>query len=570
MMISRKAGPPVPPRPSAAAVATALSKGHSVTPAAVPLKQQNDLQKTTPKMQPNHNIALAKKGEGRTVVYKSPSHDATAYSNESVVASENKQNNNHNNDESNLNSLGMQQNTNSVNSQHLRKTEVNDNIANNNINKNMNNVQLTKIDNIYMKKKLISPVAKPRLNIPLKKLENNTIDTNLTNISVKNINIQQQQHHQQYQNVIEITSNQNQLQQQQQHISIQKQVQQQQKITHEKSNLINTSEFINMNNNKNNRYNNNINNNKLNDKSSNIIVSSATTTTTPVAAAATAATTITTAAVDSTLEQNSKQHHQQQQLPQQQSPQQSIYQTNSNQIIEINKSVLELERENNLKNKIKNNLFTEIIINSTCNVNNKTKMNENDDKLNSNIVKLECRTKVDKKPDDVTGVNNENDVKTNANAKLNNNDVVVDNTKKSIISKNTNKYKNNFDKKVEFHEMLISELTAMRKPNATNSLADNISETLEKRRERYPSDSNSMNKSCDSSPNGTQRGPRIRTSDWIEVGDNGKEVILSSCHISLEDSGLEDEEKLDDASSGVGDSWDSARDVEERSVTFSK
>lgn len=77
------------------------------------------------------------------------------------------------------------------------------------------------------------------------------------------------------------------------------------------------------------------------------------------------------------------------------------------------------------------------------------------------------------------------------------------------------------------------------------------------KRERFPSISSSSN---DVSPQGTQRSPRIRTSDWIELGDNGKEIVMTSCHISLEDSGMEDEERLDDASSGVGDSWDSVKD----------
>uniref|UniRef100_A0A1A9V739 Uncharacterized protein n=1 Tax=Glossina austeni TaxID=7395 RepID=A0A1A9V739_GLOAU len=71
--------------------------------------------------------------------------------------------------------------------------------------------------------------------------------------------------------------------------------------------------------------------------------------------------------------------------------------------------------------------------------------------------------------------------------------------------------------------------------------------------------------SSDSSPYGTERSARIRTSDWIEVGDNGKEVTLTSCHISLEDSGLEDEERLDEmSSSGVGDSWDSVKEEAEQ------
>uniref|UniRef100_A0A1I8NHM3 Uncharacterized protein n=1 Tax=Musca domestica TaxID=7370 RepID=A0A1I8NHM3_MUSDO len=70
--------------------------------------------------------------------------------------------------------------------------------------------------------------------------------------------------------------------------------------------------------------------------------------------------------------------------------------------------------------------------------------------------------------------------------------------------------------------------------------------------------------SSDSSPYGTERSSRIRTSDWIEVGDNGKQVTLTSCHISLEDSGLEDEERMDEmSSSGVGDSWDSVKEAEQ-------
>ncbi|XP_058818121.1 GATA zinc finger domain-containing protein 11-like [Topomyia yanbarensis] len=115
------------------------------------------------------------------------------------------------------------------------------------------------------------------------------------------------------------------------------------------------------------------------------------------------------------------------------------------------------------------------------------------------------------------------------------------------------------EKKVAFHEQLISELTAMRV--AHENTIDTVS-----RRQRYPPETRS---STDVSPNGTAtRLARIRTSDWIEVGDNGKEVVLSSCQISLEDSGMEDEEKLDDASSGVGDSWDSVKDAEER-ITMS-
>lgn len=66
--------------------------------------------------------------------------------------------------------------------------------------------------------------------------------------------------------------------------------------------------------------------------------------------------------------------------------------------------------------------------------------------------------------------------------------------------------------------------------------------------------------STDSSPCGPE-SVRIRTSDWIEVGENGKEEVMTSCHISLEDSGMEDEERPDDGSSGVGDSWDSVQEA---------
>lgn len=110
------------------------------------------------------------------------------------------------------------------------------------------------------------------------------------------------------------------------------------------------------------------------------------------------------------------------------------------------------------------------------------------------------------------------------------------------------------EKKVVFSEMLISELTEMRKTpdyDSKNRLS------LKGLKAKY------TRSSPDISPNGNSRS-RIRNSDVIEVDDNGKNVY-SSCYISLEDSGLEDEEKLDDcSSSGVGDSWDSCKDVEER------
>uniref|UniRef100_A0A182JD15 Uncharacterized protein n=1 Tax=Anopheles atroparvus TaxID=41427 RepID=A0A182JD15_ANOAO len=154
------------------------------------------------------------------------------------------------------------------------------------------------------------------------------------------------------------------------------------------------------------------------------------------------------------------------------------------------------------------------------------------------------------------------------------------------------------EKKFAFHELLISELTAMRQkqqqqekeadekeqqeardPPQEGPLArkstENSSPALGvvdlakiNRRQRCPSERRSSCSESDASPNGTSaRLPKIRTADWIEVGDNGTQVVLSSCQISLEDSGMEDEEKLDDASSGVGDSWDSVKEgVEERII----
>ncbi|XP_064555261.1 pneumococcal serine-rich repeat protein isoform X1 [Drosophila montana] len=170
------------------------------------------------------------------------------------------------------------------------------------------------------------------------------------------------------------------------------------------------------------------------------------------------------------------------------------------------------------------------------------------------------------------------------------------------------------EKKPAFHELLISELAAMRNracsleqlptkwqsqdtPTKTmtrqryNSIedadtedvdADNVEDadgdeedTLTYAVNKSLKDNGNLNgsstprKRCpsgcssDSSPYGTERSQRIRTSDWIEVGDNGKQVTLTSCHISLEDSGMEDEERLDDmSSSGVGDSWDSVKEAE--------
>ncbi|XP_058119723.1 AF4/FMR2 family member lilli-like [Anopheles ziemanni] len=170
------------------------------------------------------------------------------------------------------------------------------------------------------------------------------------------------------------------------------------------------------------------------------------------------------------------------------------------------------------------------------------------------------------------------------------------------------------EKKFAFHELLISELTAMRQKQQQQQEKEDEQKRASKehqehthgqsldaavqqrseqksadngeseraqhngspavdlakinRRQRFPSERRSSCSESEASPNGTAaRMPKIRTADWIEVGDNGKQVVLSSCQISLEDSGMEDEEKLDDASSGVGDSWDSVKeDVEERII----
>lgn len=154
----------------------------------------------------------------------------------------------------------------------------------------------------------------------------------------------------------------------------------------------------------------------------------------------------------------------------------------------------------------------------------------------------------------------------------------VDNSSLDKLPMMPNKINESSAKKVTFHEMLISELTGMHQQPTTELAKSTIAPVLtasmhpssddqsarpakDKRCRRY---SSSGSADSASSPNGTQRMARIRTADWVEVGDNGKEVLLSSCQISLEDSGLEDEERLDDGSSGVGDSWDSVRDIEDR------
>lgn len=125
------------------------------------------------------------------------------------------------------------------------------------------------------------------------------------------------------------------------------------------------------------------------------------------------------------------------------------------------------------------------------------------------------------------------------------------------------------ESKTAFSKKLLSELTAIRKNDSSKVLVKD-ERTFSKEEEeqivilkRRPKDNvtNSVSP-VEVSPNFMKS--RIRTSDWIEVEDNGKAILMTSCHISLEDSGMEDEEKPDDASSGVGDSWDSVKDTEER------
>lgn len=89
------------------------------------------------------------------------------------------------------------------------------------------------------------------------------------------------------------------------------------------------------------------------------------------------------------------------------------------------------------------------------------------------------------------------------------------------------------DKKVIFHEMLISELSEMR-------------------RETSPRLS-SAKSSPDISPHGN-----------LNIFEIDKKISFNT-FVSLEDSGVEDEGKMDDcSSSGVGDSWDSCKEMENR------
>lgn len=104
------------------------------------------------------------------------------------------------------------------------------------------------------------------------------------------------------------------------------------------------------------------------------------------------------------------------------------------------------------------------------------------------------------------------------------------------------------DRKVMFHEMLISELSEMRR--AGNDTNNHHHHRL------------SSAKSCsDLSPSGNKQMTVMEMRDDVKINKNGN----TTCLISLEDSGVEDEEKADDcSSSGVGDSWDSCKDMENR------
>ncbi|KAL7030506.1 hypothetical protein ACKWTF_006688 [Chironomus riparius] len=105
------------------------------------------------------------------------------------------------------------------------------------------------------------------------------------------------------------------------------------------------------------------------------------------------------------------------------------------------------------------------------------------------------------------------------------------------------------DRKVMFHEMLISELSEMRRAgNDTNNHQHNHRLSLAK--------------SCsDLSPSGNKQMTIMEMRDDVKINRNGN----TTCLISLEDSGVEDEEKADDcSSSGVGDSWDSCKDMQNR------
>lgn len=111
------------------------------------------------------------------------------------------------------------------------------------------------------------------------------------------------------------------------------------------------------------------------------------------------------------------------------------------------------------------------------------------------------------------------------------------NDRNSIVEMTPPQEKLQRDRKVAFHEILISELSEMRRENHRLSAA----------------------KSCsDLSPSGHK--------PVLNIIDIGRDISSTNTYlISLEDSGVEDEEKPDDcSSSGVGDSWDSCKEMHNR------
>lgn len=218
------------------------------------------------------------------------------------------------------------------------------------------------------------------------------------------------------------------------------------------------------------------------------------------------------------------------------------YNTVVDELIEIrNEPVIALVERSSIDNfEIDSNLET---------TNNRKNLNNYGNVVEKLFTEIAINASVEKTPNNQSKLEHCIQVRTPSPPNAKTNDTILSQITKVILQSDTvgdsNDDKTTAEKKVTFHEQLISELTEMHKDD--------------KPRTRYSS-------SCsnDSSPNGTHRS-RIRTADWVEVGDNGKEVLLSSCQISLEDSGMEDEERLDDISSGVGDSWDSVKDsVDER------
>ncbi|KAL9708023.1 hypothetical protein quinque_011541 [Culex quinquefasciatus] len=168
-----------------------------------------------------------------------------------------------------------------------------------------------------------------------------------------------------------------------------------------------------------------------------------------------------------------------------------------------------LERENNLKNRepSRTSHLTEIIIGSDLVTNGATATSTIIEATNHVIRSSSIRLPYRPEPEGGEHVTPSND----ANSVVKVTPPPIDPT--TLDSKLS-------EKKVAFHELLISELTAMRSAAAaaTGGHSDSIV-----RRQRKPPENRS---SPEISPTGTAR---IRTADWIEVGDNGKEeIVLSS------------------------------------------